>query len=233
MKTIGIIGAMEEEVAILKSRLEIITAKNIVGVEFYMGNLNGKNTVLVRSGIGKVNAAVCTQVLSDIYGVDCVINTGVAGALHPSLGICDVVVSSDVVQHDFDASGFGYKPGIIPRMPVSYFPADEELARMAMEACAETAPNQTAMHGRITSGDLFVSDAAVKQKIHKAFDALCVEMEGAAIGHACYLNKIPFIIIRSMSDAASGSAEVDYNAFAAQAAEQSSAIVERMIKDIS
>ncbi|MCL2703644.1 MAG: 5'-methylthioadenosine/adenosylhomocysteine nucleosidase [Defluviitaleaceae bacterium] len=229
MKTIGIIGAMDEEIAVLKPKLEMISAKSIVGTEFYMGKLRDVSAVVVRCGIGKVNAAVCVQVLSDMYGVDCIINTGVAGGLDPRLSVCDVVISKDVVQHDFDATMFGYEAGIIPRMPVSFFEADSELVSAAEKACDVVLSGHKAILGRIASGDLFVSRKEDKDRIINVFSASCVEMEGAAIGHACYLNKIPFVIIRAMSDTADGGATEDFNKFVIKAAEQSGAIVERML----
>lgn len=229
MKTIGIIGAMEEEVAVLKPKMEMISAKNIVGVEFSIGKLNGKNVVLVRSGIGKVNAAVCVQVLCDMYGVDGIINTGVAGALDQDLDIGDIVISKDVAYHDFDVRAFGYEPGVIPRMSQSVFPADETLLAAATQSCEEVLTERKTVVGRIVSGDVFVSAQKDKQRIAKLCKASCVEMEGAAVGHACYLNKIPFIVIRSISDKATESASVDFDAFAAEAAANAGAIVERII----
>jgi len=228
MKTIGIIGAMEEEVASIKAKMDVVSAKHIVGVDFYMGKMDGKSVVLVRSGIGKVNAAVCVQALTDLYGVDYIINVGVAGGLTKELEIGDIVVSTDCVQHDMDTTAFGDAPGVIPRMAESFFPADGELQRIAMQAGAEQ--SVTVVLGRIASGDQFVSDNAVKKRIFDQFKAKCVEMEGGAIAHACWLNKIPFIIIRAISDKADEGANLSFEAFVLQAAQSSSAMVERMVQ---
>lgn len=230
MKTIGIIGAMEEEVSILKTKMEVLSAKNIVGVDFFMGKMSGKNVIVVRSGIGKVNAAICSQVLIDLYGVDCIINVGVAGALHKDLEICDVVISKDTVQHDFNVSSFGHPKGVIPNMPESFFAADEEMIGIAKKICDEILEENKAYIGRIASGDVFVSAAEEKHRITDDFNALCVEMEGAAVGHVCYLNKIPFLVLRSISDKADEKSDTDFDEFVIKAAKQASDIVETMIK---
>lgn len=229
MKIIGIIGAMEEEIASLKSKMELVTAKNIVGIDFYMGKMNGKSVVLVRSGIGKVNAAICTQVLIDLYAVDYIINVGVAGAISKELSIGDVVISKDVVHHDMDCTSFGYEQGIIPRMTESFFTADELLIKIARECGEEALPNKAIHVNRIASGDKFVSSNEDKQKIWSAFKAFCVEMEGAAIAQTCFLNKIPFIVIRAISDKADDSAGVSFDKFVLEAAKTSSELVEKMI----
>jgi len=229
MKTIGIIGAMEEEVALIKGKMDVISAKNIVGVDFYMGNMGGKTIILVRSGIGKVNAAICVQVLADMYGVDYIINVGVAGGLSKELGIGDVVISTDLVQHDMDVSAFGDPVGTIPRMAESFFKADPELQKTALRAGADISDCRV-VAGRIASGDQFISDAVAKKRIVDLFRPQCVEMEGAAIAHACYLNKIPFIVIRAISDAADDQAPMSFDQFVLVAAQNSSAMVERMIQ---
>lgn len=228
MKTIGIIGAMEEEVINIKSQIDIISAKNIVGLDFYMGKMAGNNVVLVRCGIGKVNAAVCTQVLIDLYAVDYIINVGVAGAISKELEIGDIVISSDVVHHDFDTTVFGDKMGVIPRMDESFFKADEEIIKIALKA-VENENNVKAHVGRIASGDQFISSSEAKNRIWNTFKALCAEMEGAAIAQASYLNKIPFVIIRSISDKAEEGTSVNYEQFFKKSAETASRIVKHMI----
>lgn len=157
MKTIGIIGAMAEEIAFLKEKIEIVTTKSVIGLQFYVGKYCGNSIVLVISGIGKVNAAVCTQVLIDHFGVDYVINTGVAGAVNAELRIGDILISTDAVQHDMDVSALGDPIGTIPRLAESYFKADELMVRLAQEAAAETAENFKIMLGRVASGDQFIS----------------------------------------------------------------------------
>ena len=222
MKTIGIIGAMDEEIAFIKSISEIISAKNILGLDFFVGKYGSNSVVIVKSGIGKVNAAACTQVLIDHFAVDCVINVGVAGAIYKELKIGDVVISTDTVQHDMDVSALGDPIGTIPRLEESFFKADEELIALAEEV-GEYLEGHNVYKGRIASGDQF---------IWNNFKAYCAEMEGAAIAHVCYLNRIPFVVIRSISDNADGEAEMSYNEFTKVAAQNSSVILEEMLKRI-
>lgn len=229
MKIIGIIGAMEEEVASLKSKMELVTAKNIVGIDFYMGKMFGKSVVLVRSGIGKVNAAICAQVLIDLYAVDYIINVGVAGAISKDLSIGDVVISKDVVQHDMDCTAFGHPVGMIPRMTESFFAGDEQLIKLAREAGEEALPDKAIHVNRIASGDKFVSSNEDKHRIWSDFKAFCVEMEGAAVAQTCFLNKIPFVVIRAISDKADDSAGVAFDKFVLEAAKTSSELVEKMV----
>lgn len=232
MSTIGIIGAMDEEIALLKEASEIVAAKNILGSDFYIAKNSGKNIVVVKCGIGKVNAAVCTQVLIDHFAVDCVINVGVAGAIKNELKIGDVVISDDVVQHDMDVSPLGYAVGTIPDLDESYFKADENLIELAQKA-AEKSINHKFYTGRIVSGDQFVASADKKKMLQSNFGAYCAEMEGAAIGHTCYLNCVPFLIIRSISDNADGQAGISYPEFTKIAAKNSSDILQEMIKEIN
>lgn len=229
MKIIGIIGAMEEEIVSLKSEMELVTAKNIVGIDFYMGKMHGRSIVLVRSGIGKVNAAICTQVLIDLYAVDYIINVGVAGAISKDLSIGDIVISKDAVHHDMDCTSFGYEIGVIPRMTDSFFTGDDHLVKIARECGEELFPDKGIYVNRIASGDKFVSGNEDKQKIWADFKAFCVEMEGAAIAQACFLNKIPFVIIRAISDQADSNAGVSFDKFVIGAAKSSSELVSKMI----
>lgn len=232
MSRIGIIGAMDEEVDVLKSEMSVNEIKSIANMDFYIGVLEGKEVALVRCGIGKVNAAICTQILISELDAKIIINTGVAGAINDSLNVLDIVVSSDVQQHDFDVTGFGHKLGEIPRMEKSIFPADEKLVQKALTASKEVLKQNNAVEGRIVSGDIFVSDAKLKEKLLENFGAYCTEMEGAAIGHTCYVNNIPFVIIRAMSDKADGSAHSNFNEFVQQAADHSKDIVKIMLKQI-
>ncbi|MBM7614532.1 5'-methylthioadenosine/adenosylhomocysteine nucleosidase [Alkaliphilus hydrothermalis] len=233
MSIIGIIGAMDEEIEMLKEVMEIKETKEIANMKFYIGALESKQVILVRCGIGKVNAAICTQVLVGQLGATSVINTGVAGAIHDDLEVLDVVISSDVQQHDFDVTGFGYPIGEIPRMDTSIFPADEKLAQLALEGAKEALENQKALMGRIVSGDIFVSSSDLKEKIWESFGGFCTEMEGAAIGHACYVNGVPFVIIRAMSDKADGSAHDNFNEFMHQAAIHSKEIVKYILRRLN
>ena len=187
---IGIIGAMEEEVKALADMMSGVETATVAGMVFKKGQFKGKDVVVVRSGIGKVNAAVCTQILADRYNVDCVINTGVAGSLKNEINIGDIVISSDAIQHDMDATGFGYKMGVIPRMPVSVFEADRKLIDAARAACSEAVPEIGVFEGRVVSGDQFITDKDTKKRLVETFAAYCTEMEGAAIAQAAYLNSI-------------------------------------------
>lgn len=227
---IGIIGAMEEEVSALREKLTDARLMKKASMDFYSGTLSGKEVVIVRSGIGKVNAGICTQILSDLYQVDAVINTGIAGSLKAEINIGDIVISTDALQHDMDATGFGYEPGVIPRMESSCFPADPELLEQAEAACREAVPEIQVFTGRVVSGDQFISDKKVKERIVRQFGGMCTEMEGAAIAQAAYLNQIPFVVIRAISDKADDSATVDYPTFERQAIAHSVALVENLIR---
>lgn len=229
IKKIGIIGAMEEEVAALREKLADVKLLRKASMDFFSGTFHGMEAVVVRSGIGKVNAGICTQILADVYGVDAVINTGIAGSLRAEINIGDIVISTDTLQHDMDATGFGYEPGVIPRMETSCFQADAGLIGKARAACAEAVPEIQVFTGRIVSGDQFISDKGVKARITEQFGGMCTEMEGAAIAQTAWLNQIPFVIIRAISDKADDSATMDYPAFERQAIAHSVALVENLI----
>jgi adenosylhomocysteine nucleosidase len=226
---VGIIGAMEEEVLSLKELMNLKEVRSIATLDFYVGCLNCSNVVLVRGGIGKVNAAICTQILIDCFHVDTIINTGVAGALSSDLNIGDVVISSDAVQHDFDARSFGYKLGEIPRMNNSFFKADDKLVNIALKASEKLSQSTNVFVKRIVSGDQFIADPIRKTQIVDNFEGFCTEMEGGAIAHVCYLNKVPFVIIRSISDKADDSAEVNFAEFTKLAAANSCKMIENML----
>ena len=230
MKSIGIIGAMEEEVAILKEKMEDVRIIKKASMDFYEGTLAGRKAVVVRSGIGKVNAGICAQILADVFSVEAIINTGIAGSLNKDINIGDIVLSTDVVQHDMDATGFGYRKGQIPQMPVLYFESDEKLRQLAAEVCREVNPDIQVFEGRIASGDQFVCDQGVKDGIVSEFAAYATEMEGAAIGQAAYLNEIPFLVIRAISDKADGSAQMDYDTFEKAAIEHSVKLTMKMLE---
>lgn len=214
---IGIIGAMEEEVAHLKEAMQVEKTVDRAAMTFVKGKLDGKDVVVVRSGIGKVNAGICAQILADLFEVDTLINTGVAGSLDAALDIGDIVISTDAVQHDMDVSALGDPVGQIPRMDTFAFPADERLVQLAVQANEEANPDIHTFTGRVVSGDQFVSDGAVKERLVTQFQAKCTEMEGAAIAQAAYLNKISCVIIRAISDKADNSSTMDYAAFEKQA----------------
>lgn len=227
---LGIIGAMDEEVSKLKEIMEDVSIMQRASMEFYKGTMSGRDVVVVRSGIGKVNAGICTQILVDEYGIDAVINTGIAGSLNADINIGDIVLSTDTLQHDMDASGFGYDPGVIPRMDTSVFVADEGLRTLAKTCCERVNPDISVFEGRVVSGDQFISDKEKKNHIVDQFHGYCTEMEGAAIAQAAYLNQIPFLIIRAISDKADDSATEDYPTFEAKAIEHSVRLVSEIVK---
>ncbi len=217
MEYIGIIGAMPEEVEQLIGQMTDSEKKTMAGMDFYNGSLWGKKVVVVKSGIGKVNMAACTQILASIYGVDALINTGVAGGLYGPINIGDIVISSDTLQHDMDATGFGYDPGVIPQMEQSVFHGDQNLIVKAKEACEEVNPEISVYVGRVLSGDQFISSDEKKNDLIQQFQGYCAEMEGAAMAQVAYLNQIPFVVIRAISDKADHSATMNYNEFEEQA----------------
>ena len=229
---IGIIGAMDEEVQQIVNVMEVKKVENKASMTFNMGTLSGKDVVIVRSGIGKVNAAVCTQILVDDFNVDYVINTGIAGSLKSEIDIADIVISDDVLHHDMDATGFGYALGQIPRMETLSFKADERLINLAKDSCEHVIPQVGVHIGRIVSGDQFISNKEVKNKIASNFSGYCTEMEGAAIAQAAYLNNVPFLILRAISDKADDSATMDYPTFEAQAIQHSVLLIRELVDRI-
>ena len=229
---IGIIGAMEEEVAALKEIMEIEEQVTYASMNFCKGKLCGKDVVVVRSGVGKVNAGICAQILVDKFNVDVLINTGIAGSLDAKIDIGDVVISTDLVEHDMDASVFGDPVGQVPRMDTFAFPADPVLVGKAMAANEEANPDIKTFAGRIVSGDQFVSSSEVKDRLVSLFGAKCTEMEGAAIAHAAYLNKVSCVIIRAISDKADNSATMDYPTFEKKAIQHSVRLVQNLLPRI-
>ena len=232
MVCIGVIGAMEEEVASLIHQMEDAEKKTIAGMTFYRGTLWNQQAVVVQSGIGKVNMAICTQILVNVYEVDMLINTGVAGGLYKDINVGDIVISSDALHHDFDVTGLGYKRSVIPGMESSVFVADPELVEMAKDACEIVNPEIQCFVGRVVTGDQFISDKSVKNRIVENFGGYCTEMEGAAIAQTAYLNHIPFLIIRAISDKADDSAVMDYPIFEKKAAEHSFRLTKNFVKEI-
>jgi adenosylhomocysteine nucleosidase len=205
---IGIIGAMDKEINALLSQMKDIEEKTMAGMTFHRGTLWNNDVVIVKCGVGKVNIAICTQLLIDLYEVDMLINTGIAGGLAKDIQVGDIVISSDAMQHDVDVTGRGFKPGEIPFMETSVFRADPELVAMAELACKIVNPDIGCYIGRVVTGDQFISDRAKKADIIKKFDACCVEMEGAAMAQVAVLNKVPFVILRAVSDKADDDARV-------------------------
>lgn len=229
---IGIIGAMEVEVATLKSQMNIKNVVTKASMEFNEGTIGNTEVVIVRSGVAKVNAGICVQILVDMFNVTHIINTGVAGSLDARINIGDIVLSTDACYHDVDATVFGYKKGEVPQLGVHAFPADASLREAAKSAIKKAAPDLGVFEGRVCSGDQFVSSPDVKKAIIDEQGGMCTEMEGAAIAQGCYLNKIPFVIIRAISDKADGSDIVDYPVFEEKAAHDCAALVKEMISSL-
>ncbi len=193
---IGIIFAMKEEIDELLKYINLEKTNSIYDLDFYEGSISNTKCILVESGVGKVNAARCTQVLIDNYNVDYVFNIGVAGSVSDKVSICDIVVASELVQHDFDITAFNHEKGYIPKIGV-YIKCNKELNKLANKIDIK---NTNIHNGVIASGDIFCSEYKMGEKIHNKFNALCVEMEGASIAQVCYLCKVPFLVIRSISD---------------------------------
>jgi adenosylhomocysteine nucleosidase len=228
---IGIIGAMDEEIQHILDAMSNYEEKKKAGITFYVGIFNDYNVVLCKSGVGKVNASVCTQILIDEHEVSHIIFTGVAGAVNPELKIGDIVVSTDCMQHDMDASPLGFKLGEIPYCDVWVFEADTNLVDLALSASKEVVQDKRIMSGRILSGDQFIADREKVKFFHQELQGYCTEMEGAAVGQVCSMNGIPFVIIRSMSDQADGAADVNFLEFTKLASKNSFEIVNEMIKN--
>ncbi len=227
---IAIIGAMEEEINRLVYMMDVERTFEIAGMTFTCGMIFDRKAAVVRSGIGKVNAAMCAQILASVFDVELIINTGIAGSLDKKIDIGDIVLSTDALQHDVDAVAFGYPKGQIPRMDKLAFPTDEKLADIAENCCRKVCPDINVFRGRVVSGDQFIADKEVKNNITSEFGGLCTEMEGAAIAQAAYLNNIPCLIIRAISDKADNSASMDYPAFEKKAIDNSVRLLSEMIK---
>ena len=232
MKKLGIIGAMSVEVETLKSEMKNLTVTKKAGMEFYDGMLEDLPVVVVQCGVGKVNAAMCAQVLCDCFEVTHLVNTGIAGSLCAELDIGDLVISDDAMYHDFDAQNFGYEMGEVPGMGVLTFAADPTMIAYAQAAAEAVNPGHSRI-GRVASGDLFVAERAAKERIIANTQALCTEMEGTAIAHVAFRNKLPFVILRAISDKADDSAEMDYPTFEAIAAHRCAQVARLMAKQLS
>ena len=226
---VGIIGAMNCEVDQVIEKMNIINTSDIAMMKFYMGTLKGVNIVVVCCGIGKVNAAIGTQLLIDRFNVSYIINTGVAGAISEELDIGDVVISNDVTYHDFDPLQLVRS---YPWMPDIFIKADDELIKISQKACESIPIIKKVYVGRIVSGDKFLSDSEEKKVICSRLSAHCIEMEGASVAHVCYVNMVPFIIIRSISDKADDSASISFREFLKTVSEQSNHIICNIIGEL-
>lgn len=226
---IAVIAAEEQELAGMDGFMEDRrTETGAAGCVYRMGRVGSHQVAAMRCGIGKVNAAISAQAMIDRFQPEALINIGAAGAVAPGISLYDLVISEDVVQHDMDVTGLGYAPGIVPDQEESFFKADPGLIVLADQA--GSAEGLKTHMGRIASGDLFVSEEGQRQRIHDTFHALCAEMEGAAIAQACWRNRVPFVILRSISDNADGNAGVSYAEFSEKAAGQAVRLLSRMLK---
>ena len=228
---LGIIGAMDVEVAALKEKMENMTTAVHARSEYCAGTLEGLPAVVVQCGVGKVNAALCAQILISVYGVTHIVNTGIAGSLCADLDIGDLVVSRDAMYHDFEVTAFGYETGKVPGMDVTAFPADDTLIGYAFAAAEAVNPGHTKV-GRVASGDQFVCRKEQKDNIIAVTHGLCTEMEGAAIAHTAYRNGVPFVILRAISDKADDSAEMDYPTFEAISAHRCAQVTVSLAKQL-
>lgn len=228
---IGIIAAMSEELELLLKDMHISSVDEKAKMTFHKGNLWGKEVIAVVCGVGKVNAAVCTQILASEYKVDKVINVGVAGGIGKDIYPGDVVIANNLVEHDMDTTAFGDKHGQIPRLDTFDFKCDEELVKLAEEACSETTDIKSFL-GRIVTGDQFVASVEKIQWLSSEFEAFACEMEGGSIAHTCYLNNIPFVVIRSISDNANNGAHMDFEKFVPIGVKNSTTILEKIIKKL-
>ncbi|PEE44649.1 5'-methylthioadenosine/adenosylhomocysteine nucleosidase [Bacillus pseudomycoides] len=228
MKKIGIIGAMQIEIDLLLEKLDIYKEYTIARMPFYKGIFMDKEIIVTRCGIGKVNAASCAQILIDKFEVDCMINTGIAGGLHPDVKVGDLVISTNVTHHDVNKNQM---KNLFPFQET--FIANQELRELARKACNTSGLDINVHEGRIVSGECFVEDAKLKEKLLDEYAPHCTEMEGSAIGHVAFINDIPFLLIRSISDSADDDATSSYENFAKITADQSSRVIMEMIKNIS
>ncbi len=233
MIKLGVIGAMSVEVETLKEQMADLRVTDKAGMAFYEGVLEELPVVVVVCGVGKVNAGLCVQILCDCFGVTHVVNTGVAGSLCAELDIGDFVISEDAMYHDFDCHTLNpnYPVGQVPGIPVRTFTADEQLKKHAFAAAERVYPGHARI-GRVASGDQFVCQKEQKQRIIADTQALCTEMEGAAIAHASWRNRVPFVVIRAISDKADDSAEMDYPTFEAMAAKRCAAVTQLLARQM-
>ncbi len=227
---VGVIGAMESEVANLKKAMRLTRRVEKAGMAFNEGCIGNMDAVIVQCGMGKVNAGICAQILIDEFAVTHIINTGVAGSLNPQLNIGDIVVAMDAVQHDFDVTAIGFPKGEIPYTGKAVFAADQELRQRAIHAIRETLPGIAAVEGRICSGDQFIASQNEKDRIVAEFAGDCVEMEGGSIAQVCCLNAIPFVILRAISDKADDSGHIDFAEFEKNSSKNSSILIQFMLE---
>ena len=228
---IGIIGAMEIEVNVLKNLMDEAKIEVVSSIEFYRGKINGTDTVVAVAGVGKVNAAVCAEAMILKYAPTCIINVGVAGGLSDDLKIGDIAVATAVAEHDMDTSPIGDPKGFITGINTVYMNTDKRVSDMMYNAVVKNGLN--VKRGVIASGDQFIASDAQRRFIINEFNAIAAEMEGASIGHVCTMNKVPFAVLRAISDSADSSSDMDFPTFAKMAAENSVKIILEFLKEVN
>jgi len=227
LMTLAIIGAMEEEVTLLREAMDVTEIKRIAHVEFTIGKLNKKEVVLLRSGIGKVNVAIATTLLFEHFDIKAVINTGSAGGLHPEAEIGDVVISDGAIYHDVDVTGFNYEYGQVPGMPAVYLPNKDLINKVEQVL---KAVNKTYWLGKIATGDSFINRPEQIEVIERNCQAaIAIEMEAAAVAQVCYQYQKPFIIVRALSDIAGKESHISFNEFITVAAKESTEMVTELV----
>jgi len=227
---IGIIGAIDEEISKLKLGIKNLKIEKIEELVFYTGSLKGKDVVLVKSGIGKVNASICTTLLISFFNVSKVIFAGIAGGVNPKINIGDIVISTDLIQHDFDTTVSGGSYGVIPRMDISTFRADDSLVELAKKTAYKEFGQNKVWVGRILSGDQLIGSSDKVRWLRDTFNGECTEMEGAAVAHVCHLLNTPFVILRSISDKADENIVMDAISFTELAANNSKILIENLLE---
>lgn len=229
MEYIGIIAAMTEEVAAIEKLMEDIKINNIYELTFIEGKIHNKNIVLVQCGVGKINAARTTQILIDNYKLDYIINVGTAGGLKEDIEIGDVVIADKLVQHDFDITAGGHEKGYISHLG-KYFYSNKDLINKTENVMESLDENFNTFIGTIATGDIFVQDVDVKNKIKEEFEPACTEMEGAAIAQVCTLDNMPFVVIRAISDKPNGNNGIDFETYLEMACERYAKFIDIFLK---
>lgn len=229
--TVGIIGAMDEEIATLLEEIRITEKQEHYGVTYYQGLFDEIPVVLCKSGVGKVNAAITAMTLIQHFQVTSLIFTGVAGALDPNLEIGDIVISKECQYHDMDVTALGYERGIIPYQEESKFPADATLVHWAKAACDQL-NNRSVKIGKVLTGDQFISDKKLSSQLYEEMDGVCAEMEGAAVAHVAHVTKTPYVVIRSISDRADKKADVNFQEFTNLASKRSTYVVKQILQQM-
>lgn len=227
---IGIVGAMETEVELLKGALQNLEIVSLGGLEYYVGTLHHHDVVVVRCGMGKVNAALCAQALVLQFDVGFILNTGVAGSIDDRLHVGDMVVPTKFVHADMDATAMGYQLGQVPQMDVFMFPADEELAAKLLESARVVSPDVQIIHGVAATSDKFIASVEDKQFLRDTYQAACCEMEGVALAHAAYLSGVPFAALRCVSDSADGEGFENYDKFEAEMSRRCASVVHQILE---